>query len=83
MKSKHHSIEILLSSDEIIVADDFCSIKDVYIGVMGVTGAGKSTFIATCTDKFVQVGHKLESCEYVSSMLGCKDTNLLHRYDRC
>ena len=37
-------------------------IQDVYIAVMGVTGAGKSSFISTCTGKPVKIGHDLKSC---------------------
>lgn len=36
--------------------------EDIYIAVMGVTGAGKSTFISHCTEAEVPVGHNLESC---------------------
>lgn len=38
-------------------------VKDVYIAVMGVTGAGKSSLISMCTDKNVKIGHNLKSCE--------------------
>ena len=38
-------------------------IQDVYIAVLGVTGAGKSSFIATCTGKSVKIGNNLESCK--------------------
>ncbi|KAK5076170.1 hypothetical protein LTS08_002680 [Lithohypha guttulata] len=35
----------------------------VFVGVMGVTGAGKSTFIKAATDdESVVVGHELTSC---------------------
>ncbi|KAL6831285.1 ankyrin repeat-containing domain protein [Trichoderma sp. SZMC 28015] len=37
-------------------------IKHVYIAVMGVTGAGKSSLISLCTGKNVKIGHNLESC---------------------
>lgn len=37
-------------------------VQDVYICVMGVTGAGKSSFIKTCSGKDVQIGHNLVSC---------------------
>ncbi|GAB1313685.1 G domain-containing protein (Fragment) [Madurella fahalii] len=37
-------------------------VQDVYIAVMGVTGAGKSSFITTCSGKPVKIGHGLESC---------------------
>jgi ABC-type Mn2+/Zn2+ transport system ATPase subunit len=37
--------------------------EDVYIAVMGVTGAGKSTFIKECTGQEIEIGHTLESCK--------------------
>ncbi|KAI8303891.1 hypothetical protein K4K61_006617 [Colletotrichum sp. SAR11_59] len=37
----------------------------VYIAVMGVTGAGKSTLISHCTQSEVEVGHDLEGCTQV------------------
>ncbi|KAI0838300.1 hypothetical protein F5Y06DRAFT_269093 [Hypoxylon sp. FL0890] len=36
--------------------------SDIYIAVMGVTGAGKSTLISTCTEKEVKIGHDLQAC---------------------
>lgn len=39
-------------------------IKHVYMAVMGVTGAGKSSFISLCTGKSVKIGHDLKSCGY-------------------
>lgn len=36
----------------------------IFILVMGMTGAGKSSFVASCTGKQVTVGHTLHSCEY-------------------
>ncbi|KAM3511441.1 hypothetical protein MY11210_004933 [Beauveria gryllotalpidicola] len=35
---------------------------DVFIAVMGITGAGKSSFIATCSGKPVQIGDNLQGC---------------------
>jgi predicted GTPase len=40
-----------------------CRIYEVYIAVMGVTGAGKSSFISTVSGKKVKVGHALQSCK--------------------
>ena len=37
----------------------------IFILVMGMTGAGKSSFVASCTGKQVIVGHTLHSCKYV------------------
>ena len=40
---------------------------DAYIAVMGMTGSGKSSMIATCCpEAIVDVGHALESREYCS-----------------
>lgn len=36
---------------------------DRFFLVMGLTGAGKSTFISNCTGHNVVVGHGLYSCE--------------------
>ncbi|KAI1087988.1 P-loop containing nucleoside triphosphate hydrolase protein [Rostrohypoxylon terebratum] len=35
---------------------------NVFIAVMGVTGAGKSTFINHCTENQVEIGHDLQAC---------------------
>lgn len=35
---------------------------DVFLAVMGVTGAGKSTFISLCSDRQVKIGHNLQAC---------------------
>lgn len=39
--------------------------SDVFIALMGMTGAGKSTFISHCTEEEVQISEPgaLESCE--------------------
>lgn len=37
----------------------------IFILVMGMTGAGKSSFVASCTGKQVTVGHTLHSCMYL------------------
>ena len=38
--------------------------EDEFIAVMGVTGAGKSTFVSQCTGSpRLNVGHSLESCK--------------------
>jgi GTP-binding protein EngB required for normal cell division len=36
--------------------------SDVYVAVMGVTGAGKSTFISHLADEQVLVGNGLNAC---------------------
>ncbi|KEY73898.1 hypothetical protein S7711_06105 [Stachybotrys chartarum IBT 7711] len=36
--------------------------ENVYIAVMGVTGSGKSSFIARCSGKPVRIGHGLNGC---------------------
>lgn len=40
---------------------------DIVIALMGITGAGKSTFISLLADDYVQVGHELTSCKGSSS----------------
>jgi hypothetical protein len=37
--------------------------NDIIIAVMGVTGAGKSTFISLLSDEKIEIGHGLKSCE--------------------
>lgn len=39
---------------------------DVFVAVMGMTGAGKSTFISLCTGDEVAVGHDLQACTLCS-----------------
>lgn len=34
----------------------------IFIPVMGMTGAGKSSFVTSCTEKETTVGHTLHSC---------------------
>ena len=41
----------------------------VFIAVMGMTGAGKSSFIKTLTGSDVFVGHGLASCEYPACLM--------------
>lgn len=40
--------------------------QDVYIALMGLTGAGKSTFISHFTEEKVVIGHGIESCKGLS-----------------
>lgn len=40
--------------------------NDVLIALMGITGSGKSTFISLLSEDFVQIGHELSSCRFVS-----------------
>ncbi|KAK7902298.1 hypothetical protein LTR67_001943 [Exophiala xenobiotica] len=43
--------------------DDLAFSKnDIIIAVMGVTGAGKSTFISLLSDQEIKIGHGLQSC---------------------
>ena len=42
-----------------------------FIAVMGVTGAGKSTFIRTASgDDSILIGHGLKSCQYAPISIG-------------
>ena len=45
----------------------------VYIAIMGVTGAGKSSFISLLCDSKIEIGHNLESC---TSEVGVYPCNL-------
>jgi hypothetical protein len=47
-----------------------------FIPVMGVIGAGKSTFISLCTKEEVPVGHELLSCMFSRSRVWCYLTAL-------
>ncbi|KAI0386441.1 hypothetical protein F5Y04DRAFT_122613 [Hypomontagnella monticulosa] len=38
------------------------SVEDVYFVVLGVTGAGKSTFVSQCSGQRAEIGDSLESC---------------------
>jgi ABC-type lipoprotein export system ATPase subunit len=42
-------------------------IQDIFIAVMGVTGAGKSTFISHCVavPDSVEIGDGLQSCSWI------------------
>ena len=51
-----------MSMAAITGAESLCD-NDIYIAVMGATGAGKSTFISKCTEKPVAIGGSLESCK--------------------
>jgi len=37
---------------------------DIIIAVMGVTGAGKSTFISLLSNEEIKIGHGLQSCKH-------------------
>lgn len=37
---------------------------DVAVVLMGVTGAGKSTFISLLADECVEIGHSLQACKW-------------------
>ncbi|KAH7002413.1 P-loop containing nucleoside triphosphate hydrolase protein [Ilyonectria destructans] len=39
--------------------------KNIYVALMGVTGAGKSTFISHCTGEAAAVGEGLQSCTHI------------------
>lgn len=43
----------------------------MYIAVMGVTGAGKSSFISLLCDEKIDIGHDLESCTTEVGVYGC------------
>ena len=41
--------------------------KSILIAVMGMTGAGKTTFISKITGLDMEIGHGLKSCKYIIS----------------
>ncbi|KAJ5384479.1 hypothetical protein N7517_002390 [Penicillium concentricum] len=45
---------------------------DIFIAVMGVTGAGKSTFISLLTEKAVNIGHALQACTQEVEVYQCR-----------
>lgn len=38
---------------------------DILIGVMGMTGVGKTSFVKQITDLNMEIGHDLESCKFL------------------
>ena len=40
---------------------------DILIGVMGMTGVGKTSFVKQITDLNMIIGHGLESCRFLRS----------------
>ncbi|KIW96290.1 uncharacterized protein Z519_03359 [Cladophialophora bantiana CBS 173.52] len=66
------------ANDEINSSSNGKGMEEVWIAVMGVTGAGKSSFIQLCTGKppeELKIGHGLESCTTVVQEYSfiCKD----------
>ncbi|KAJ5942072.1 hypothetical protein N7516_002240, partial [Penicillium verrucosum] len=49
-------------------------VSDVYIAIMGVTGAGKSTFISQLADSHVPVGNGLNACTQDVAVYRCKSS---------
>ena len=43
---------------------------DILIGVMGMTGVGKTSFIKQITDLNMEVGHGLDSCMFLRRIYG-------------
>ena len=43
--------------------------KDILIGVMGMTGVGKTSFIKEITGLDLDIGHDLESCKLITPYL--------------
>ncbi|OQO14982.1 hypothetical protein B0A48_00364 [Cryoendolithus antarcticus] len=46
--------------------------NDVFVAVMGVTGAGKSTFISKLTTKEIKIGHEMQACTQDVAVFLCK-----------
>jgi GTP-binding protein EngB required for normal cell division len=38
----------------------------VFVALMGVTGAGKSSFISQCCDEYIPIGHNLQACKHLT-----------------
>jgi ATPase subunit of ABC transporter with duplicated ATPase domains len=53
-----------------------CSKDDIVIAVMGVTGAGKSSFISLLSDEDIGIGHGLQSCEFTIHSVVLDSINL-------
>ncbi|KAI0426026.1 hypothetical protein F5Y09DRAFT_334501 [Xylaria sp. FL1042] len=43
--------------------EHYSKIEDVFLAVLGVTGAGKSTFVSQCSGQEAEIGETLESCK--------------------
>jgi ABC-type uncharacterized transport system ATPase component len=54
-ESWHSALSIAPTIDE--------SLEDVFVVVLGVTGAGKSTFVSLCSGQQAEIGDSLESCK--------------------
>ena len=48
----------------------FLEKNDILIGVMGMTGVGKTSFIKQITDLNMEVGHGLDSCKFLRRIYG-------------
>ncbi|KAF2496981.1 P-loop containing nucleoside triphosphate hydrolase protein, partial [Lophium mytilinum] len=48
---------------------------DMFIAVMGVTGAGKSSFISLCSGQQVEIGHDLQACTSAVAVYKCQYSN--------
>lgn len=49
---------------------------DILIGVMGMTGVGKTSFIKQITDLNMEIGHGLKSCEFLRSCIAGLSRNM-------
>jgi ABC-type sulfate/molybdate transport systems ATPase subunit len=53
-----------MRAKDVVISTRSADCRKIYIAVMGVTGAGKSTFIRIASGlEGVDVGHDLKSCE--------------------
>ncbi|KAJ5106423.1 P-loop containing nucleoside triphosphate hydrolase protein [Penicillium angulare] len=48
--------------------------NDVFIAVMGLTGAGKSSFISLCSGENAEIGHDSHSCTSVVDVYGYEES---------
>jgi GTP-binding protein EngB required for normal cell division len=68
LKEQLQNLSIMVSTEhQVKDYRDGCVPKesDIFIAVMGVTGAGKSTFISKCTTREVKIGHELQACVHI------------------
>lgn len=73
MESQNPTIESFIDHAEgfsVFMGASEPDARDRFFLVMGLTGAGKSTFIRRCVNADVVVGHGLQSCE-CSSLVRC------------
>lgn len=70
---RSRSEEVTMNVDQRAFRDGYePAVGDVFIAILGVTGAGKSTFISKCSEKQVAIGHNLQACTQEVGVYLCK-----------